>query len=94
LLHHLTIELLRDSFHALTREAAPGIDGMTWKEYETGLAILIYMDPKPHERNPAHRSRTLFTNSALDSARRTLIPPHVILNVVNFFIVFLSVVTV
>jgi RNA-directed DNA polymerase len=37
LLHHLTIELLRDSFHALKREAAPGIDGMTWKEYETGL---------------------------------------------------------
>jgi RNA-directed DNA polymerase len=37
LLHHLTVELLRDSFHALKREAAPGIDGMRWKEYETGL---------------------------------------------------------
>src|SRR5262249_31840443 len=37
LLHHLTVELLRDSFYALKREAAAGIDGMTWKEYETGL---------------------------------------------------------
>src|SRR5262249_46475942 len=30
LLHHLTVELLRDSFYALKREAAAGIDGMTW----------------------------------------------------------------
>src|SRR6516164_9107772 len=38
LLHHLTIELLRDSFYALQRKASPGIDGVTWQEYETGLA--------------------------------------------------------
>jgi group II intron reverse transcriptase/maturase len=38
LLHHLTEELLRQSFHALKREAATGVDGVTWKEYETGLA--------------------------------------------------------
>jgi RNA-directed DNA polymerase len=37
LLHHLTVALLRDSFYALKRKAAPGIDGMTWEEYETGL---------------------------------------------------------
>src|SRR3989475_2911179 len=37
LLHHLTVYLLRHSFHALKREAAPGVDGVTWKEYETGL---------------------------------------------------------
>src|SRR5205085_9087495 len=37
LLHHLTVDLLRDSFHAKKRQAAPGIDGMTCKEYETGL---------------------------------------------------------
>jgi group II intron reverse transcriptase/maturase len=37
LLHHVTVNLLRDSFHALKREAAPGVDGVTWKEYETGL---------------------------------------------------------
>jgi group II intron reverse transcriptase/maturase len=37
LLHHLTATLLRDSFYALKRQAAPGVDGVTWKEYETGL---------------------------------------------------------
>ena len=37
LLHHVTIDLLRDSFYALKRLAAPGVDGVTWKEYETGL---------------------------------------------------------
>jgi RNA-directed DNA polymerase len=37
LLHHLTVNLLRDSFYALKRRAAPGVDGMTWREYETGL---------------------------------------------------------
>ena len=37
LLHHLNIGLLRDSFYALKRQASPGIDGVTWQEYETGL---------------------------------------------------------
>ena len=37
LLHHLTVELLRESFYALKRKAAPGVDGLTWQEYETGL---------------------------------------------------------
>ena len=37
LLHHLTVDLLRESFYALKRKAAPGVDGVTWQEYETGL---------------------------------------------------------
>ncbi len=37
LLHHLTMPLLWQSFQALKREAAPGVDGVTWKEYETDL---------------------------------------------------------
>ena len=37
LLHHVTVDLLRDSYYGLKRKAAPGVDGMTWKEYETGL---------------------------------------------------------
>jgi group II intron reverse transcriptase/maturase len=37
LLHHVTVALLRDSFYALKRKAAPGVDGITWKEYESGL---------------------------------------------------------
>jgi retron-type reverse transcriptase len=37
LLHHVTVDLLRNSFRSLKRKAAPGVDGMTWQEYETGL---------------------------------------------------------
>jgi group II intron reverse transcriptase/maturase len=37
LLHHLNVDLLRKSYYALKRQAAPGIDGVTWQEYETGL---------------------------------------------------------
>ncbi|MGA3315830.1 MAG: hypothetical protein ABSC64_05260 [Candidatus Korobacteraceae bacterium] len=29
LLHHLTVDLLRESFYALKRKAAPGVDGVT-----------------------------------------------------------------
>ena len=34
LLHHVTVGLLRDSYYALKREAAPGVDGGWWQEYE------------------------------------------------------------
>jgi len=37
LLHHLTVELLRESYYALKRNAAPGVDGVRWSEYEDGL---------------------------------------------------------
>jgi RNA-directed DNA polymerase len=37
LLHHLTIDLLRESLYSLKRKAAPGVDGVTWQEYENGM---------------------------------------------------------
>jgi len=37
LLHHLTVDLLRESCYGIKKEAAPGVDGMRWTEYETGL---------------------------------------------------------
>ena len=37
LLHHVTIDLLRESFYALKRDAAPGVDGLTWQQYEAEL---------------------------------------------------------
>ena len=33
LLHHVSIDLLRDSYHSLKKKAAPGVEGMTWEEY-------------------------------------------------------------
>ena len=37
LLHHITIPLLFESFFALKRGAVPGVDGVTWRQYETDL---------------------------------------------------------
>jgi RNA-directed DNA polymerase len=37
LMHHITIDLLGESFYNLKRQASPGVDGMTWEEYEVGL---------------------------------------------------------
>ena len=37
LLHHISLDLLRLAFFALKRDAAPGIDGLTWRDYETDL---------------------------------------------------------
>jgi len=37
LLHHVTVGLLRESYYALKRQAAPGVDGLTWQQYEDGL---------------------------------------------------------
>jgi len=37
LLHHVTIDRLRDAFLALKRHAAPGVDGVTWQDWEASL---------------------------------------------------------
>src|ERR1700674_5217439 len=37
LLHHIDLDLLRLSFYALARNAAPGVDGVTWQDYEANL---------------------------------------------------------
>lgn len=37
LLHHVTPELLRESVMTLKRNAAPGIDGVTWSAYQDNL---------------------------------------------------------
>lgn len=37
LLHHLNVDLLREAFFALKREAAPGVDGLTWRDYGADL---------------------------------------------------------
>src|SRR5271155_2453605 len=37
LLHHVNVDSLRVAFYALKRKAAPGVDGMTWQDYEAEL---------------------------------------------------------
>ena len=49
LLHHLSVDLLRAAFFWLKRDAAPGVDGLTWKEYEQGLeARLVDLHGRVH----------------------------------------------
>ena len=37
LLHHVNTDTLQTAFYALRRKAAPGVDGITWQEYEADL---------------------------------------------------------
>jgi group II intron reverse transcriptase/maturase len=37
LAHHISIAMLRVAFSALKRDAAPGVDGVTWQTYEADL---------------------------------------------------------
>jgi group II intron reverse transcriptase/maturase len=37
LLHHVSIDLLRQSYNRVKKQAAPGVDGMTWEEYGRDL---------------------------------------------------------
>ena len=37
LLHHISVEALYGSFYSLKKNAAAGVDGWVWKEYEQGL---------------------------------------------------------
>lgn len=41
LLHHVTEQLLLDSFYCLKRQAAPGVDEVTWQEYEQGVEARV-----------------------------------------------------
>jgi group II intron reverse transcriptase/maturase len=37
LLHHVSVDTLREAFYALKRKAASGVDGVTWEDYEVDL---------------------------------------------------------
>jgi hypothetical protein len=64
LLHHVTVDLLRTAFLSLKRNAAPGVDDVTWPQYEQNLEVnLVDLHGRVHRG--AYR--------ALPS-RRTFIP--------------------
>ena len=64
LLHHVTVDTLREAFHALKRKAAPGVDGVTWEDYETDLELRL-ADLHGRVQRGAYRPQP---------ARRTYIP--------------------
>ena len=47
LMHHITVDLLRDSYYALKRNAAPGVDDITWVQYGEQMETSL---PNLHER--------------------------------------------
>jgi RNA-directed DNA polymerase len=56
LLHHIDIGLLRSSYYNLKRNAAPGVDGVVWQDYEEGLEErLIDLHGRIHRR--AYRAK-------------------------------------
>ena len=49
LLHHMSVDLLRDAYFWLKRNAAPGVDGVTWQEYAQDLeANLVDLHARIH----------------------------------------------
>lgn len=64
LLHHVTVEVLRDAFHALKRDASPGIDGVTWRQYDEGLEARL-QDLHARVHRGAYRAKP---------SRRVMIP--------------------
>jgi group II intron reverse transcriptase/maturase len=64
LLHHITVDLLERSYHALKREAACGIDGVTWQAYGENLEDKL-KDLHDRVHRGSYRARP---------ARRTYIP--------------------
>ncbi len=73
LLHHLTIDLLRESYYALQRSAAPGVDGVSWQQYEQDLeARLIELHGRVHRgAYRAQASRRVYIPKA-DGRQRPL----------------------
>ena len=41
LFHHVSIDLLAGGFSASSENAAPGVDGLTWQDYETDLEPIL-----------------------------------------------------
>jgi RNA-directed DNA polymerase len=75
LLHHVTVDLLRDSYHSLKREAAPGVDGVTWEQYGEGveerlqdLHDRIHRGARPKGRPGPTVEENVYTQSRWPSA--------------------------
>jgi len=64
LLHHITSDLLEQSYHSLERNSAPGVDGVTWQTYGENLEERL-KDLHDRVHRGSYRARP---------ARRTHIP--------------------
>jgi len=53
-MHHITVDLLREAYFALRRNASPGLDGVTWADYGQDLEARL---PGLHDRVQSGRYR-------------------------------------
>src|ERR1700726_632637 len=61
LLHHVDPAMLRTAFYAMKRDAAPGVDGMTWETYQEDLDrriedLHVRVKGGAYRASPARRS--------------------------------------
>jgi len=55
LLHHVSVAHLREAFYALKRDAAAGVDGLRWRDYEAELEPrLAALHDRVHRGGPYH----------------------------------------
>ncbi len=74
LFHHINVDTLRTAFYALKRKAAPGVDGMTWRDYEADLEPRLE-DLHRRVQRRAYRpqpSRRTYIPMAADGKQRPL----------------------
>ena len=64
LLHHINPGMLRSAFYALKRDAAPGIDGVTWEAYEQDFDRRIE-DLHTRVQTGAYRAQPSITSTLL-----------------------------
>jgi hypothetical protein len=77
LLHHMTPELLRASFFALKKQAAPGIDGETWRDDAKDFEARI-VDLHGRIHRGAYRakpSKRMYIPNSMDGCDRWESPP-------------------
>src|SRR5262245_3669849 len=82
LFHHISIDLLEDAYYELKVDAAPGVDRLTWKDYEADLErnLKICTTGSEAKRSEAKRigrgqaGQCTYPSQMADSARSRSLP--------------------
>jgi RNA-directed DNA polymerase len=69
LLHHITVDLLKQSYLALERDSAPGMDGVRWQAYGENLEEKL---TDLHDRIHKGRYRARPARRTADGSQRPL----------------------
>lgn len=86
--HHLTLELLRESFHKLKRKAAPGLDGVRWDDYAKDLdsnlaALHERLRKESYRATPVLRTYIAKDNGAMRPLGKTCVEDKIVQQAVS-----------